>query len=111
MIRGMSGATSPMRSAGARVAWAMLPPNTLRASNPRIALAAGREEGGKVGLAVADHEQDFVDPREVHHRLQRRVVEERGPSVVDAAHMTDGHAAREHAALPRRHHQVAHRKS
>src|SRR2546422_3598033 len=56
---------------------------------------------------ITGHQQHLVDPREVHRRIERGVIEERGPALVDRADASDRDAAREQPALARRDEGVA----
>src|SRR5215813_4524910 len=104
--RGMSGATSPMRNAGASVAWATPPPKIVSASMLRTPSTARREVRGDVFHAVTGQEQHLVDLGEIHGGLQRGEREERGATIVDRAHASDGNPAREETTQPGCDHEI-----
>src|SRR5439155_5427080 len=73
-----------------------------RSTRAACASAVTREEAGQILPRLAGDQEHVVDPREVHGRLEDRVMEECRAAVVDGSHAPDGDAPWKHPALPRR---------
>src|SRR3989304_139058 len=111
-ISGMSGASAPIRSAGATLVWARPPPSSMRARDTRTALGSRLEQlEGEVGQQVrpglSREEEHLLHPGEVGHGVEPRVMKEGRALVLDGDHAADGQSLGEDPADPGGHDEVA----